>query len=457
MFLLGLIAASLVLSIFGSVPVNFLPTILIALIIVCIATLLNRLGLTVAAGILLSGSIMLFYALLLVSGGPLGAGDLPLYDQLAIAELVAVSFLPPRRVFLVALVNSLFIWSDLTFQPKTAFLHTMLANNYITILARPLALQLLVAVVAYFWVRGAIHAFTRANRAEEIAALERTIAEQNQQRLETLHAEQQILMAYEQQRQVNQFKDQFIMNVSHELRTPLTSISGYLELMKEYSDHIDMTTQTTFLNKAIEGCDELTHLVNSVLDAITVSNEIQPALCEIVSVSEAVTHTLEHLDPRELCAYTIITDVPSSLEVWADRQYVRQVLRNLLSNAFKYSPPHTSITITAKHIIPEHIEDDHLAQISIKDEGPGIPEDETELLFEKFVRLKRDLAGLTRGTGLGLYITRQLVEAMNGHIWVESTGKAGEGSSFHFTLPCASLLAPPHETQRQGPIRINRV
>jgi signal transduction histidine kinase len=263
-------------------------------------------------------------------------------------------------------------------------------------------------------------------------------------------------MAYEQQRQVNQFKDQFIMNVSHELRTPLTSISGYLELLKEYRDHIDMTTQTTFLNKAIEGCDELTHLVNSVLDAITVSNEIQPALCEIVSVSEAVTHTIEHLDPREIGEYTIITDVPSSLEVWADMQYLRQVLRNLLSNAFKYSPPHTSITITARQIIPEHIGDDPLVQISIKDEGLGIPEDETALLFEKFVRLKRDLAGLARGTGLGLYITRQLVEAMAGHIRVESTGKAGEGSSFHFTLPCASPLSP-HEANWQGPVRINQL
>lgn len=457
LFLLVSVAAILFLLILGIIPTDYFFITLVALAIICIAIALNRFGLTVGAGILLVCSIMVGFAWTLLRG-QLDVNDLPIYDLLVMAELLAVSFLPPRQVFLVGLANTLFIWGDLTFQAHTPALDTLLnSNGYYVILVRPIALQLVVAVVSYFWVRGANHAFTRASRAEEIAALERTIAEQSQLRLETQHAEQQIIMAYEQQRQVNQFKDQFIMNVSHELRTPLTSISGYLELLKEYRDHIDPTTQTTFLNKASEGCDELTRLVNSVLDAITVSNEIQPALCEIVSVNEVVANIIEHLDPRDTRSYSIVTNIAPSLEVWADQQYMRQVLRNLLSNAFKYSPKNTTITISAKQITPEHIGNDPLVQISIKDEGLGIPTEETALLFEKFVRLKRDLAGSARGTGLGLYITRQLVEAMGGRIWVESAGKPGEGSIFSFTLPCASPLSSPTQKDIQkSALHLNR-
>jgi len=75
----------------------------------------------------------------------------------------------------------------------------------------------------------------------------------------------------------------------------------------------------------------------------------------------------------------------------------------------------------------------------VQDAGPGIPPEEIPLLFEKFVRLKRDLAGPTRGTGLGLYLCKQLVEAMGGSIWVESSGRIGEGSRFCFTLPASPL------------------
>jgi signal transduction histidine kinase len=81
--------------------------------------------------------------------------------------------------------------------------------------------------------------------------------------------------------------------------------------------------------------------------------------------------------------------------------------------------------------------------ISVKDTGPGIPPEEIGLLFERFVRLQRDLAGAKRGTGLGLYISKQLVEAMGGRIWVESSGIEGEGSLFCFTLPLLCEIPSP--------------
>jgi signal transduction histidine kinase len=123
--------------------------------------------------------------------------------------------------------------------------------------------------------------------------------------------------------------------------------------------------------------------------------------------------------------------------VWADSQDLRQVLRNLLSNAFKYSPAGTSVLISAT-LIP-----DPPAQvcISVKDAGPGIPAAELPLLFQRFVRLQRDLSGPVAGIGLGLYISKQLIEAMKGQIWVESSGQTGEGSRFCFTLPAASVVS----------------
>jgi len=123
--------------------------------------------------------------------------------------------------------------------------------------------------------------------------------------------------------------------------------------------------------------------------------------------------------------------------VWANRKYLCQILRNLLSNVFKYAPKQTPVTISV--IVQEDSTQATTSTpsvtISIQDAGPGIPLAEQQQLFEKFSRLKRDLASPVRGTGLGLYICKQLVEQMGGRIWVESSGHQGEGSRFCFTLP----------------------
>lgn len=118
--------------------------------------------------------------------------------------------------------------------------------------------------------------------------------------------------------------------------------------------------------------------------------------------------------------------------VRADPLFLRQVLHNLLGNIFKYVPVETEICIAVTQDDPASP-----VQFSVQDEGPGIPADELPSLFDKFVRLKRDLAGSTRGTGLGLYLCKQYVEAMGGRIWVESPVYQGRGSRFCFTLLAA--------------------
>lgn len=246
----------------------------------------------------------------------------------------------------------------------------------------------------------------------------------------------------EQQRQLNQLKDQFIVNVNHELRTPLTEVYGYLQLLSDYQGRLDAETQATFLRQAKDGCEELILLVNNVLDALAVTEAMQPPPSEELFVAPLVGDVLDHLDPGKEQAERLSLEIPKQLTAWANEQLLRQVIRNLLSNAFKYCPKPASVIISAALRYPAAQGNDQAPQvlISVQDTGPGIPPTELPLLFQKFVRLKRDLSGPMQGSGLGLYISKQFVEAMQGRIWVESAGIAGQGSRFCLTLPCPPFL-----------------
>lgn len=139
-------------------------------------------------------------------------------------------------------------------------------------------------------------------------------------------------------------------------------------------------------------------------------------------------------------------EIPEGLTVWADAVRLRQVFTNLLSNAIKYSPSGTPIEVTARALpagsgrarstLSERLSGKtSLVEITIRDYGHGIPPEQVPLLFERFVRLPRDLASNVAGNGLGLYLCRTFTEAMKGRIWVESTGIEGEGAAFHLILP----------------------
>ncbi len=251
-----------------------------------------------------------------------------------------------------------------------------------------------------------------------------------QERLVAVQAEHEVTLAYEQQRKINDLKDQFLLNVSHELRTPLTVLGGFLELLEANHEHMDTTQQAYLLKRALASKEELIDLVNRVLDATAVIDDIPQAKFKLVCVPEIVQEVLSELAPADLQEYTIRLQMPERIMAYTDPQFLRQVLRNLLSNVSKYVPTGTEIYIEVTQA-----ESSSSVYLSVQDEGPGIPKEELPLLFEKFVRLQRDLAGSTRGTGLGLYICKRLVQAMGGNIWVESSGRMGEGCRFCVALP----------------------
>lgn len=253
-------------------------------------------------------------------------------------------------------------------------------------------------------------------------------------RIETAHA-------LEQQRQLNSAKDSLIMNVNHELRTPLTAISGYIDLLIQWNDKLDNKIRLKYLKNALNSCDDLQVLISNVLDALQMDMGKEHLTRQRFSVLDEVQDVLRHSNPAWLQSHAVRVDISEKLTMQANKQYFRQVLRNLLSNAFKYAPAGTEVLISAEPFdaaIPAAIPQ---VCVRVKDAGPGIPPDELSSLFGQFVRLERDISGPVRGSGLGLYISKQMVESMGGRIWVESMGVPGQGSCFSFTLPAGISAA----------------
>jgi signal transduction histidine kinase len=247
---------------------------------------------------------------------------------------------------------------------------------------------------------------------------------------------QQLHNAHRRMQELDQLKDQFMVTASHELRTPLTAVQGYLELLENYHSTLPPEQLAEFLDKASRGCEELVLLLNNVMDASRLEIEagIRPANLERVFVCEIIEHVVDLIllqatqEKRD-----IQVSVPAQLAVRADPTRLRQVIRNLSVNALKYSPAGTPVFFSARavfHQPPSVI-------LSVSDRGKGIAPRDQGKLFQRFVRLESDLNSTVRGSGLGLYISRRLVEAMNGRIWIESTGKPGEGSTFCIQLPLA--------------------
>ncbi|HVB74454.1 MAG TPA: ATP-binding protein [Ktedonobacteraceae bacterium] len=273
--------------------------------------------------------------------------------------------------------------------------------------------------------------FTRANLVQA-----QDFAEQAAIAFTNAHLYQQIREAHRQLQELDQLKDQFMITASHELRTPLTSVQGYLELLAQFGDSVPPEQQKEFLQKARRGCDELVLLLSNVMDAsrLEVEAGIRQAYLERVTIHEVVTDVITLIEPqvnqekREVHLY-----IPDQLQVKADPARLRQVLLNLGTNALKYSSAGTPLAFTARAYYDQRPS----AVISISDKGKGIKAEDQAQVFQRFVRLEGDLNSSVRGSGLGLYISRRLVEAMDGRIWVESSGIPGNGSTFYIQLPLA--------------------
>ncbi len=245
--------------------------------------------------------------------------------------------------------------------------------------------------------------------------------------IESAQASIALRLAYERQKELDQLKDQFIITTSHELRTPLTAVQGYIELLQSYGDQLAPATRAEFIAKAGRGCDELTLMVNNIMDASRVQGDVEEIQLSQVPLASSVAQVLEMMEAiikRENRQVSV--DIASDLTIVAEEQRLKQIILNVVGNALKYSEPGTPLEIVARPVGQSAT----LCELRIRDYGSGVPLEDQQRLFDRFVRLERDMNSPMRGAGLGLFICRQLAEAMGGDIHVESTGNVGEGSTF---------------------------
>ena len=249
--------------------------------------------------------------------------------------------------------------------------------------------------------------------------------------------------AFDLEHELVALKDQFIVSANHELRTPVMALYGNVEFLATLGDRANSTQTKLLLQRALQAGDTLLGLLNTIFEASTTEPSRIRLTLTPIQVEPLIQTIIATFDPREIGEPTLAMDhyqtrtihlhIPHDITIMADEKRMRQVLLNLLTNALKYSNPGTPIELRVEAVPGGEV------QIAIRDWGLGVPPAEAERLFQRFVRLDRDVAGSVRGTGLGLYLCRSIIEAMGGKIWVESTGVPGEGSRFIFTVPQTSL------------------
>ncbi len=246
-----------------------------------------------------------------------------------------------------------------------------------------------------------------------------------------------------ERRSAEQLKDEFISTVSHELRTPLTSIRGSLGLLASGLIQGSPDKTQRLLDIAVENTDRLIRLINDILDFERLQSgklEIRPEACDAADLMARVD---ELMQPVAQEAEVTLSVSPQSASLWADPDRVVQTFTNLLSNAIKFSPRGAEVRLTAQQ------DGDHML-FKVGDQGPGIPADKVEDIFERFKRIEDARSRGKDGAGLGLAICRSLVERQGGRIWVESN--LDKGSIFFFTLPTTKEVIPTNgETKPCAP------
>ncbi len=222
----------------------------------------------------------------------------------------------------------------------------------------------------------------------------------------------------------------FVSMASHELRTPLTSIIGYLSVFIDENKGKVESTELDLLAKSLTSAKQLLTLVGNLLNVNKIEREQMSVFPQPLDYLPIVTKVVEDLKSQAVQKNVILNfDSPGSLpKILADPIRTPEVITNLVANAINYTNAggHVSVSLA---VSPNEI------ITSISDTGVGVPKEAIPHLFNKFFRVSNQLQQASKGTGLGLYISKSIVEKLGGKIWVES--EVGKGSKFSFTLPLA--------------------
>ena len=251
-------------------------------------------------------------------------------------------------------------------------------------------------------------------RRKEVAARIRT------------HLQMRLLMdqqhtLVEQLSRANADKNKFLGMAAHDLRNPLASIRGLAEFLSDGTVGALTPDQRELVNLIHQASQSMVTLVNDLLDVATIESgelKLQPAPASLADLIEKSV-TLNALESARKHTQIVCTEPPAAPPITVDAEKIRQVIDNLLSNAVKYSPPASTIRVSLA------LKDDGTQVISVRDQGPGIPENERDRLFKDFGRLSAVPTGGEKSTGLGLAICRKIVEAHHGAIVAENHPAGG--------------------------------
>jgi signal transduction histidine kinase/CheY-like chemotaxis protein len=246
-----------------------------------------------------------------------------------------------------------------------------------------------------------------------------------------------VVRAKEEVERASKFKDQWLSTMSHELRTPLNAVLGFSDLLADERYGPLNDRQQRYVSHIHTGGKHLLKLISDILDLSKIEAGKMELTREDVAVASAFAEVISALYPlAEKKSQGLLQQVDPSLHVHVDATRFKQVLMNLAGNAIKFTPEGGRIELAARPL-------DDQVRIEVRDNGPGIPPEQQQRIFEAFFRL-RESGSATEGTGLGLAITARLVELHGSKLEIES--KPGEGACFNFSLPLIAIATdqPAH-------------
>lgn len=240
----------------------------------------------------------------------------------------------------------------------------------------------------------------------------------------------QLKTANDQLKELDRLKAEFITTVTHELRTPITSIKSLSKILLDNNKKLDETRREKFLNIVVDECNRIARLINQVLDLEKIQSqrvEWQLDACVLNDLIKQSFDSIALMIPEKNIHYHYNT-IPTRLAIMGDRDKLTQVMVNLLSNAIKFCDPvRGEVSVTLTH------HNEYYARIYVRDNGIGISSENKHLIFDKFTQLSNNEFGKPHGSGLGLFITKTIIEHHNGKIWVES--QPNLGATFIVELP----------------------
>ncbi len=245
---------------------------------------------------------------------------------------------------------------------------------------------------------------------------------------ELSRANRQLEESFERLKSLDSVKMEFFALLSHELRTPLTTIKGYADLLEDGVLGPLNEEQQDKLAKISRGVDRLTKIVDNLADLSSIASKRYTMDIIPVSLGDLIGEAVRGIAfLAERKKISLSRDIPVDLPmVYVDRARIAQVVLNIINNAIKYTPPGGSITIRAKD------EGDHVL-VAVHDTGTGIPKRDLENIFSGFYHAGYKLYDEYKGAGLGLALSKGIIESHGGRIWAQS--EVGKGSTFYFTLP----------------------